>query len=155
MSGGAEVERNEVEKDYFRESMEPLYGSDGGIRDTLRYGEDRISAKPKQPYETSVGSVRDQARTSVYATIFKEENDGTADRRRKQKELEYQWKRVHCGNAGESATKFWDYLKKSSFCIEFYENFDKNRLNDHKYINYMTYCGVRKECLHKMGFLSD
>ena len=149
------VEDIETEKDYFRESMEPLYGSDGGIRDTLRYGEDRISPVIKQSNETSVGSIRDQARTVVYETIFKGETDGTADRRRKQKELEYQWKRVHCGNAGESATKFWDYLKKSSFCIEFYENFDKNRLNDHKYINYMTYWGVRKECLHKMGFLSD
>jgi|SRR3990167_4717057 len=145
------VESIEVEQDYFRESMEPLYGSDGGIRDTLRYGEDRISAKPKQLNETSVGSGRDK----IGIVPNERKNDTREDRIRKQKELEYQWKRVHCGNAGDSATKFWDYLKKSSFCIEFYENFDKNRLNDHKYIDYMTYWGVRKQCLEKMGFLSD
>jgi len=149
------VEDIETEKDYFRESMEPLHGSNGGIRDTLRFGEDRMCTISKQSNETSVGSIRDKTRTSNDETFIKEKNDGKVDRRRKQKALEYQWKRVHCGNAGDSATKFWDYLKKSSFCIEFYENFDKNRLNDIKYIDYMTYWGVRKECLDKMGFLAD
>jgi len=145
------MEENEVEKDYFRESMEPLYGSNGGIRDTLRYGEDRMCTLPKQSNETSVGSIRDKAGIDDKERKL----DTREDRIRKQKALEYQWKRVHCGNAGDSATKFWDYLKKSSFCIEFYENFDKNRLNDIKYIDYMTYWGVRKDCLNKMGFLSD
>src|SRR3990167_9721068 len=155
MSGEGEVERNEVEKDYFRESMEPLYGSDGGIRDTLRYGEDRISAKPKQPNETSVGSLRNQARNSVYGTIFKEESDGTADRIRKQKELEYKWKRVGCGTEAEAAVRCWDYHKKTSFLVEFYQKFDYNKLADYKYIEYMTYWGVRERCLERLGFLPD
>ena len=145
------VESIEVEQDYFRESMEPLHGSDGGIRDTLRYGEARISPISKQSNEASVGS----GGNKNGIVSIQRESDTREDRLRKQKALEYQWKRIHCGNAGDSATKFWDYLKKSSFCIEFYENFDKNRLNDIKYIDYMTYWGVRKECLEKMGFLAD
>lgn len=145
------MEQIEVEKDYFRESMEPLYGSDGGIRDTRRYGEERMCSVIKQSNETSMGNMGSETRIDDKQG----RNDTREDRLRKQKALEYQWKRVHCGNAGDSATKFWDYLKKSSFCLEFYDNFDKNRLNDIKYIDYMTYWGVRKECLEKMGFLSD
>ena len=149
------VEEIEVEQDYFRESMEPLYGSDGGIRDTTRYGEDRISPVIKQSNETSVGSIRDQARTVVYETILKGETDGTADRRRKQKELEYKWRRIGCSTEADSALRNWDYLKKTAYLVEFYQKFDYNKLADHSYINYMTYWGVREECLKRMGFLPD
>ncbi len=141
----------EVEKDYFRESMEPLYGSDGGIRDTLRYGENRISSISKQSNETSMGSGRDKSRDLVQ----QKQIDTREDRIRKQKELEYKWKRVGCGTEAEAAVRVWDYHKKTSFLVEFYQKFDYNKLSDYKYIEYMTYWGVRERCLERLGFLPD
>lgn len=146
------MEQNEVEQEYFRESMEPHYGCIGGIRDTLRYGEERMCSVIEQYNETSMGSVGDKARIDDR----QKQNDTREDRVRKQKDLERQWRRTGCFSEANEALK-WDYFKKTVFCGLFYENererFDNDRLADHPYVKYMTYWGVWKKCMDRNNLL--
>lgn len=146
------MEQIEVEKDYFRESMEPLYGSNGGIRDTRRYGEEGMCSVIKQSNETSMGNMGSETRIDDKQG----RNDTREDRIRKQKDLERQWRRTGCFCEANEALK-WDYLKKTVFCGSFYENererFDNDRLADLPYVKYMTYWGVWKNCMDRNDLL--